>query len=43
MVSLIAYSLVQQGVCHIEALPFTLKSKGKRRIMEMQIFHHEKI
>jgi hypothetical protein len=43
MVSLIVYSLVQQVVCHTAALPFTLKSKGKRRIMENQIFHHAKI
>jgi len=35
----------KQGVCHIVALPFTLKkvSKGERRIMEIQIFHHAKI
>ncbi len=35
----------KQGVCHIVALPFTLKSilKAKRRIMETQIFHHAKI
>jgi len=36
----------QQGVCHTMALPFTLKkylNKAKRRIMEIQIFHHAKI
>jgi hypothetical protein len=35
----------KQGVCHIVALPFTLKKylKAKeRRIMETQIFHHAK-
>jgi hypothetical protein len=34
----------EQGVCHIVALPITLKkSEGKRRIMKLQIFHHGKI
>jgi hypothetical protein len=41
-------SLVNKGVCHTVALPFTLKSKylkakKERRIMETQIFHHAKI
>jgi hypothetical protein len=40
----IHYTLDPQGVCHIVALPFTLKkaSKGKTRIMETQLFHHAK-
>ncbi len=35
----------KQGVCHTMALAFTLKSISwqKRRIMEIQIFHHAKI
>jgi hypothetical protein len=36
----------KQGVCHVVALPFTLKRylKAKRRIMKTQIiFHHAKI
>jgi hypothetical protein len=35
----------EQWVCHTMALSFTLKSisEGKRRIMVIQIFHHEKI
>jgi hypothetical protein len=35
----------QQEVCHTMATPFTLKKylKAKRRIMEIQIFHHAKI
>jgi hypothetical protein len=34
----------EQGVCHTVALPFTLKSiEGKRRIMEIQIFHYAKM
>jgi len=39
------WSHLQQGVCHIVALPFTLKSilMQKKRIMESQIFHHAKI
>ncbi len=38
-----------KGLCHIVALPFTLKKKRyyllrqKRRIMETQIFHHAKV
>jgi hypothetical protein len=34
----------QHEVCHIVALPFTLKSiKARRRITETQIFHPAKI
>jgi len=35
----------QEGVCHIVALPFPLKSifKAKDKIMETQICHHAKI
>jgi hypothetical protein len=37
-------SATKQGVCHTVALPFTLKiSQGKRRILEIQIFHYAKI
>jgi hypothetical protein len=38
-------NMCNKGVCHIVALPFTLKkvSYGKRRIMETQIVHHAKI
>jgi hypothetical protein len=34
----------KKGVCHIVALPFTLKKygKAKSRIIETQIFHHAK-
>jgi hypothetical protein len=35
-------TMVKQGVCHTVALPFAF-FKGKRRIMETQIFHHSKI
>jgi len=36
---------LKQGVCHTVTSPFTLKSilKGKRRIMEIQIFQQAKI
>jgi hypothetical protein len=35
----------KQGVCHKCGLPIYIKKKyikAKRRIMEIQIFHHEK-
>jgi hypothetical protein len=35
--------LQQQGVCHIVALPFTLKNiLRQKRNYETQIFHHAK-
>ncbi len=39
------YTTKFQGVCQTVALPFPLKkvSKGRRRIMETQIFHHAKM
>jgi hypothetical protein len=43
-ISALTYALKKQGVCPAVALPFTLKYlKAKKRIMETQIFHHEKI
>jgi len=40
------YVIEKQGVCHTVALPFiNIKKylKGKRRIMETQIFYYAKI
>jgi len=36
--------IVQQGVCHIVALPIYIKKylKAKEKYMETQIFHHAK-
>ncbi len=36
--------IVQQGVCHIVALPIYIKKylKAKEKFMETQIFHHAK-
>jgi hypothetical protein len=41
----IGIEFFKQGLCHTVALPFTLKRylKAKRRIMEIQIFHHAKM
>jgi hypothetical protein len=39
------FSIQKQGVCHIVALPFTLKStlRQKKNYGKIQIFHHAKI